>query len=447
VAPVPLVTAPASAAAPPGPLAAAPSGPLAAAPSGPHAAAPSGPHAAAPSGPHAAAPGPADAPEYWFDRWQLPALWAAGARGQGITIAEIDTGVNAALPELAGRVLRGTDLGVGGDGRTDREIDRFGHGTAMASIMVGRRGYLGITGIAPRARILPIAVPLRGTTDADRPDRLADAIRYAADQRAEIISMSLGGKRSPRFDSVPCSDDEQSAIFYALRRGSVVLASAGNSGPTRNAIEDPAACLGVVAVGAVDASGAVARFSTRQPYVALTAPGVNVPSLGRVAGEAFSGDGSSQATAIASAVAALVWSKHRDLTADQLVTRLMSTLAQRRSTPSPAYGYGTLDAYRAVTAHVPRSRTNPVFAKAAPFLARAAALARVPTPPPAATPAPVRRLGPVEIGSVPRFTGRVVAGTVVAVVGAGWLAGLGVLWLVRRRPRRRPGAPAASVEQ
>ena len=100
-----------------------------------------------------AAPGPAQAPEWWFDAWNVPAIWAAGARGQGGTIAEIDTGVNAALPELAGKILPGRDFGdAGGDGRTDRDQDPFGHGTAMASLMVARPTLLDITGLAPDAR-------------------------------------------------------------------------------------------------------------------------------------------------------------------------------------------------------------------------------------------------------------------------------------------------------
>ena len=101
---------------------------------------------AAPPPPAAATPGPAHAPEYWFDSWHVPALWQSGADGRGITIAEIDTGVNAALPELTGRILPGIDYGAGGNGQIDREIEPFGHGTAMASIMVARSGLFGIEG-------------------------------------------------------------------------------------------------------------------------------------------------------------------------------------------------------------------------------------------------------------------------------------------------------------
>ena len=195
----------------------------------------------------AAAPGPQAAPEWWFDTWNVPALWVAGARGQGVTIAEIDTGVNAALPELAGKILPGKDFGgAAGDGRTDRDQDAFGHGTAMASIMVARPTLLDITGLAPDARVLPIAVPIQGTSDASASDHVPDAIRWAVDHHAKVISMSLGGRRDPVQDTVPCPSDEQSAIDYAVARGAIVVAAGGNSGQIGSPVEDPGVCLGVV---------------------------------------------------------------------------------------------------------------------------------------------------------------------------------------------------------
>jgi hypothetical protein len=215
-----------------------------------------------------------------------------------------------------------------------------------------------------------------------------------------------------------------------------VLAAAGNSGPTKNTIEDPAVCLGVVSVGAVDASGTVADFSSRVPYLTLVAPGVGVPSLGRVPGQAYSGDGTSQATAITAAVAALVWSKFPSLSAQQVVTRLVSTLDGRRDTPSPAYGYGELDAYRAVTETVPATAANPVFDAVAPFLERDARLradAARPAPPRAV--AGRRSTGTYVVGSAPRFTVKVVGGASVA--GAGLVLLLALLVGGMRGRRRR----------
>jgi subtilisin family serine protease len=385
-----------------------------------------------------AAPGPASAPQYWFDDWQVPALWADGARGQGVTIAEIDTGVNAALPELRGRIVKGTDLGQPGDGRTDREVDAFGHGTAMASVMVARPGLLGITGLAPDARVLPIAVPLEGTTDAGRPDNLHKAIRYAADHGAKIISMSLGEARTPENDPVPCPADEQEAISYALRKGAVVVAAVGNTGQRRDTVVDPGVCLGVVSVGAVDATGTVAGFSGRARYLTLTAPGVDIASLSRIEGRAYSGAGTSQATALTAAAIALVWSRFPRLTGEQVVGRVLATLDRHRTTPSRSYGYGRLDLHRAVTASLPAHVPNPVYAAVAPFLAHSAgggSLAKAPAP--AARPGV--RTGEYAVGHRSRdWTSVLLPGGAVALAGVLLLAALLLAArLARRRVRRR----------
>ncbi|MGN6607481.1 MAG: S8 family peptidase, partial [Jatrophihabitans sp.] len=394
--------------------------------------------------PAGATPGPANAPEYWFDSWRISDLWSQGIKGRGITIAVVDTGVNAALPQLRGKVLAGTNLGsAGGDGRIDRDVDEFGHGTAMASIMVADPGPFGITGLAPSATVLPVAVPLNGTTDVGADDRLPQAIRYAADHGANIINLSLGGKRTPSQDGVACPPDEQDAVYHALREGVIVVAAAGNDGPTHNAIEEPGVCLGVIAVGAVDASGTVAPFSSREPYLTVSAPGVNVPSLSRVPGVGYSGDGTSQAAALVSAVLALVWSAHRAEPAQRIVTRLLATLVGRRSRPSPAYGYGQVDAYRAVSATVAADAANPVYSAAAPFLARAGACAaatRAPSPA-ASGPAGEGGFGSYRVGAPPRQSASSVgAGVTTAVTG---LVLLVALLLLALRTRRRAAHAAA----
>jgi subtilisin family serine protease len=392
-----------------------------------------------PAVPASAAPGPSDAPEYWFDSWHVNQLWDQGARGQGITIAEIDTGVNANLFGLEGRILPGKDFGSsGGDGRIDRQIRQFGHGTAMASLMVSRPSTLGITGLAPDAKVLPLAVPLSGTTDAGPDDHLAPAITWAADHGAKVISMSLGGTRAPSSDSTSCPSDEQAAIFYAMRKGAVLLASGGNRGKSDNAVEEPGVCLGVVAVGAVDQSGTVAAFSSRHPYLTLDAPGVNIPSLSRVPGAAYAGDGTSQATAITSAIIALVWSKYPKLTGQQVVARILATLDNRTSKPTPEYGYGTLDGYAAVTADVPADAPNPVYTAAMPFAARARAFANAPKPkPPPPAAAPLKSTGTFGIGSSPRLlVPRVLVALGIAILGL--LALIALLFVAQvRRSRRR----------
>ena len=381
------------------------------------------------------APGPTEAPEWWFDTWQVQSLWNGGARGQGVTIAEIDTGVNARLPELAANVLPGEDFGPGGgDGRSDHSVEDFGHGTAMASIMVARPGQLGITGLAPDARVLPVALPLAGTTDALRSgdDHLARAIKWAVDHGGKILSMSLGGARDPDKDRVPCPADEQDAITYAISRGAIVVASAGNDGQKGNPVQEPAVCLGVISVGAVDSSGIVPAFSSRHHYLTVSAPGVNVPSLGRD-GSPFAGDGTSQAAALTSAALALIWSKYPTLSGKQIVARMLATLDRRTGRQDPAYGWGIVNPYRALTVQVPATAPNPVYDGLTPFLAPNSAQGR-PLPTPKAAPVNPAPPGQFVIGKAPRsWSAQVWAAFAVGVLGGVALIVLAVVGTRRAR--------------
>jgi subtilisin family serine protease len=403
---------------------------------------------AVPIQPAAATPGGPYAPEYYFDQWHVPSLWRDGARGAGITIAEIDTGVDAQLGVFDGRVLPGIDFGrLGGDGRVDRDKNAYGHGTSMASIMVGRPGQFGIEGLAPDAKVLPVAIPLAGTTDASDNDRLAAAIRWSADHGAKIISMSLGGVRRPAKNPTACPAGEQQAIYHALRMGAVLFAASGNRGDGDDAVEEPSVCLGVVSVGAVDSAGQVAAFSSRQNYLTMTAPGAQIASIGH-AGSPYAGSGTSQATALASAAAALVWSEFPDLTGTQLVARLLATADRAGEGHSSAYGYGTINPYRAVHATVPANAPDPVFADARPFLLRSAESA---APPPAA-PAAMQRLdnppGTFSVGSAPRLPApHVVGGLVLAVSGLALLLALVAGGLLTRRRRRLAHVPSHAAPE
>jgi subtilisin family serine protease len=353
--------------------------------------------------------------------------------------------VNASLSGLQGRILSGTDLGEAGNGQVDRDQESFGHGTAMASIMVSRPSSFDVTGLAPGARVLPIAVPLIGTTDAQGDDHLDEAIRYAADHGAKIISMSLGGTRTAASGEQPCYTDEQEAIFYAMKKGALLFAASGNAGKSGSPVEEPGVCLGVVSVGATTQSGQVADFSSRHPYLTLTAPGVNVASLGRIAGQAYSGDGTSQATALASAAAALVWSKSPKLTAKQVLARLIATTDHHSTTASTSYGYGIVNPYRAITQAVPASAPDPVYTNAAPFMARTALSDVVPIGKPPAPATHTAPEGTVTIASAPSQYGpQVLHGLLIAGLGLLLFVVL-VLGGVRNSRRRRAAAAEAQA--
>ena len=388
--------------------------------------------------PAAAAPGPPDVPQWWFDDWDVPGLWAAGARGQNIVIAEIDSGVNADLPELAGKVLAGRDFGdPTQDGRVDQDLDEFGHGTAMASLMVAEAGTANITGLAPDAHVLPVAIPLLGTaTEGSTSGSLPEAIRWAADNGGQIISLSLGQERQEGTDPLACPTAEQDAILYAIANGSIVVAASGNEGENGSPVTDPGVCIGVVAVGAVDIDDEVASFSSRHPYLTVTAPGVEIPTLGRVDNDAYIGQGTSQATAIVSAGLALIWSKYPDLTNHQIVARMIATLDRRVTTPTadPAYGFGILDVGAAITTVVAADAANPVLLAAAPFLDRSVAKAAVVETPPDPVEAFDTVPGEVVVGTRPGvLTPAVTRGLGLAGAGVLALLALAVLGIVRRR--------------
>lgn len=401
--------------------------------------------------PAAAAPGPPGARQWWFDTWDVPALWADGARGQGITIAEIDTGVNADLPELAGKVLPGEDFGdLSLDGRTDQDLEAFGHGTAMASIMVAEPGTADITGLAPDALILPIAVPLRGTATAGTGAKsIAPAIRWAADHGGDIISMSLTQDRDPDVDPLPCPRDEQAAITYAISKGAIVVAGSGNDGEDGSPVAAPGVCIGVVSVGAVDIDNQVAPFSSRHPYLTVTAPGVQIPTLSRFPGDAYIGDGTSHATAVASAALALIWSAYPSLTNHQVVARLLATLDRRVTTvsPDPAYGYGIVDTGAAITTDVPVDAPNPLFDAISPFLDKMSAEREVSLEPPPAASVTDPPPGTVVIGTRPApVTVAVLAGSGLVLSGALAVVLLTAVGIVRRRRRAVAGpSPSPSV--
>lgn len=396
--------------------------------------------ALATSAPAAAAPGPSDAPQWWFDAWHVPQLWTAGADGRGMTVAIVDTGVQADVPELSGKVLPGADLiGNGTDGRIDFDTDGFSHGTAMASLIVANHGYANIEGIAPAAKVLPIAVPLRGVVHNGTPvpNATAVAVRYAVDHGAKIISMSLGGFVYEGQDQTPCPGQLQDAITYAVGKGALVVAAAGNSGSDGSPVEEPGVCLGVISVGAIDARQNVASFSSRHPYLDVAAPGQNIATLSKVTDEAYIGGGTSQATAITAGALALIWSKFPTETNTQITSRLLGSAVDRGPRGRDSmYGFGVIDPSAAIADSAAAGRPNAVSSGVQPLLALASAKAGSP-PAKAAAGDPNAALGTYRIGRSASTVGTtfyvLLAAAVVALVSAI------LLWLAVARVSRRRG--------
>jgi len=364
-----------------------------------------------------------------------PAAWPL-TRGHGVTVAVLDTGVDASVPDLAGSVITGPDETLGAEpaGYHPPHL----HGTYIASLIAGhgsgaaRRS--GIIGIAPAATILSVRVILDESEPgfsqfAAKPangNAVGNGIRYAVQHGAGVINMSLG--------SIAPTENLRAAVAYAAAHGVVVVAAAGNDGAAQSGYTPfsyPAAFPGVIAVAAVSLDGTRAAFSDDNSSVILSAPGVNVVGAGP-GGSYLEADGTSPASALVAGVAALIRARYPRLTPFQVERAMVSSATRRpRGGYSPATGFGEVDASAA--------------------LAAAGRLAAAPAQTGLAASAQFAHPGPIQV--VHRDTARIIGYTVAAAVLAlGFLALLVVLavLLVRRRRARssRPfrGEPAASEQ-
>lgn len=269
--------------------------------------------------------------QWYLDAMDADAIWKVST-GKGITVAVIDSGVRSE-PELTGRVLDGRDFTGSGDGRKDAD----GHGTSMAVTIAGSGADGGIKGVAPDAKVLPVRSAV-GSHEFGEMTTMAKAIRYAADSDARIINISRGA------DSVGESEKQAlaSAVTYSLAKGKLIFASAGNSGDKGNPVEYPGATPGVAAVAAVGTDGKVAKYSSTGSHIALAAPGDAIPAHCSDGNGYCKTSGTSQATAITSATAALIWSAHPDWTGNQVLRVMMETAGHNGKVPSQYIGYGTV---------------------------------------------------------------------------------------------------------
>ncbi len=270
----------------------------------------------------AAQPAAADtqSKQWYLSAMQAEDMWKA-TTGEGIKVAVVDTGVNPSTPSLKGQVLKGVDAtGAPGDETDDYE----GHGTTMAELIAGTGKGGGLKGLAPGAKIIPMRIALDEFQEKHRSSIQdgADAIRAAADSDAQIISMSFGSRYT--------TPQDREAIKYAESKGKLLFASVGNEGHKQNERGYPAAYPQVVGVASADRDGKVSFYSQHAGTVDLASPGSDVPSWCDNSFKSYcDGDGgTSAATAIASASAALVWSLHPDWTANQVLNVLFDTAAR-----------------------------------------------------------------------------------------------------------------------
>jgi len=290
--------------------------------------------------------------EYWLSGYGVQRAWAV-TKGAGTTIAVIDTGVDGSHPDLTGTVIGGTDVsGVGSaNGQTPIGSDSQ-HGTMVASLLAGHGHGVGdgILGVAPEAKILAVSVGFGvGTVGSD--DQIAEAVHWSVDHGADIINMSLTRNTL----DWPTSWDD--AFLYAMEKGVIVVAAAGNRGSGTTEVGAPATMPGVVVVAGVDQNG-IASFDASSQGITLS---VAAPSEGLVGaapgGGYYSWAGTSGATPLVAGVLALIKASHPTLSAGNIINRLTAT-ARSKGNPI-VYGSGLFDASAAVSAAVPSVATNP----------------------------------------------------------------------------------------
>jgi subtilisin family serine protease len=265
----------------------------------------------------------------WSQEWGLtligaPAAWHVSTGAKPVVIALIDSGVDAAQPDLQGALVPGADFA---DSSGDTS-DQFGHGTMVAGVIAARpNNGVGGAGICWSCQVMPVKV--LGANGSGTAASIASGIRFAADHGADVISMSfvLSGPDA----------GVESALAYAHARGVLLIAAAGNNGgdtPTY-----PAAYPGVVSVAAVDPSGVLFPWSTHGSWVTLAAPGCSYTTAPGSAFVTFCG--TSAAAPLVAGLAGLALSAGAGSAAQ------VEAALEQTATPLPgAVGSGRVDALK-----------------------------------------------------------------------------------------------------
>ncbi len=269
-----------------------------------------------------------------FEQIRLSAARELAQTDPDLLIAVLDTGVSRGHDDFVGmEILSGYDA-------VEKHVgvhrDLSGHGTAVLGLIASENG------VCPGVRVLPVRVAAAEKTIYS--SDFVSGLRFAADAGARIINLSFGG--------YSYSDAEYDAVRYALSKGCILIAAAGNGGEDGHGSDYcyPASYEGVIAVGSCDPAGSVSMFSQNNDSVRILAPGeqLTVPSINEDGDSTYKlVSGTSYATAVVSGVAGLVLSvldKGVRFEGDELLS-----LLARDTVPESGSGYGVIDAYYAVS--------------------------------------------------------------------------------------------------
>ncbi|MEV7629461.1 S8 family serine peptidase [Actinoplanes sp. NPDC089786] len=294
-----------------------------------------------------------------------PAAWRAGLDGTGVTVAVLDSGVDATHPDLTGKITLAENFTDAPDAD-----DEVGHGTHVASIIAG-------TGAASEGRyrgVAPGAKLLNGKVcRADGcPDSAILAGMAWAAQRAPVVNMSLGGSDSPGTDPLEAAVEELTQRFGAL-----FVIAAGNGGDDDEPVDSPGSADAALTVGAVDRKDQLAHFSSRGPRIGdgaikpdITAPGVNIMAAKAAHDDSDASapvekyathSGTSMATPHVAGAAAILTQQHPNWSPHQLKTLLMGASHPTEGLSVFGQGSGRVDLARAITQSVATNQTAVTF--------------------------------------------------------------------------------------
>ncbi len=236
--------------------------------------------------------------------------WAKQKGSKNILVSIVDTGMDCGHPDLEANVDRSKTFSAYND---DGCEDLQGHGTHVGgTVGAVTDNTIGVAGVAPDITLMSAKV--LSNSGSGSYNSVAAGIVASADAGAQIISMSLGGPSNSRVIT--------EAINYAMKKGALLVAASGNGGNARPSY--PAAIPGVFTVGATDINNNIARFSQYGPHLDISAPGVNIMATfprnrSGMPGTNYGAiSGTSMATPVVSAVAALVMSQNPGIKADDV---------------------------------------------------------------------------------------------------------------------------------
>lgn len=295
-------------------------------------------------------------PDYRPTQWSLriadmESVWRE-ATGYGVTVAVIDSGVDASHPDLLGSVLPGYDVSIGGKflkhQNVSDSVDHEGHGTSVAGVITANRDGAGVTGVAPDAMILPIAIEDSSLSVSTQIEQIVTAIELAVSSGVDFMNISLGtyGELESQDKGSICG-----AIYSARLKGVLTFVASGNNGDTGNELVTPGSCPHAVSIGSVDPALHVSSFSSFDPEIDFTAPGEYiVTTSSRYKDELYEeSSGTSFSAPYAAGVAALVLERSPTATPDEVLDSMKRAAVDKGPVGDDVfYGSGVLDASIAV---------------------------------------------------------------------------------------------------